>query len=423
MITGKVNILLDCFWGSSGKGKTSAWLADHYNVTHVSSSNYPNAGHTAAFRDGPKFIAKAIPTAAILKKVNGSGMKCYISPGSGFTWFQLFKEWVECGRPEIFIHSRASIVTEEQKRRESEGQDSTKHIASTMQGSGTAISDKIMRRPDVLLAGGAAKNFKGLIELLQHNDVLINEIEQANPGTLEDFYEKVQILDAQEFRNVTHSVVRNGNTWLHEGSQGYALSIDHGSHYPHCTSRNCTVQAAMDHMATPPAMVGDVYLNLRSKPIRVGNVTDPSGTQVGYSGDFYPDCQELTWEQIAAESGMPEEEAKKLSERERTTVTKRIRRVSSFSFLGLRDAVQTNGATKLILNFVQYMNWKDSGLKGGRDSFNKLSKETRNLIDQIESAVNVPVVLIGTGALHDEMISLLLDVSWYDQETWALHRG
>ncbi len=406
MQTGKFNILLDCFWGSSGKGKTSAWLADKFNVEHISSSNYPNAGHTAAFSDGTKFIAKAIPTAAILKKVNGSGTKCYISPGSGFTWIQLFKEWLECGKPEIFIHGRASIVTEEQKRRESEGSDSTKHIGSTMQGSGTAIADKIMRRPGVPLAG---TDFEREIRYLYdcEPDHQFNKLVKSSEGfDIEEFFEKVRVLEAQEFRNLTHSVIRNGATWLHEGSQGYALSIDHGSHYPFCTSRNCSVQAAMDHMAVPPSMVGDVYLNLRTFPIRVGSVVE-NGVQVGYSGGFYSDCKEMTWEEVARYSGMPPEEAAKLAERERTTVTKRIRRVTNFSFEGLRDAVAVNGATKLVLNFVQYLDWNDNGLKGGKEAFGKLSTKSRDLITQIEDVAQVPVVLVGTGALHDEMISIL----------------
>jgi adenylosuccinate synthase len=201
-------------------------------------------------------------------------------------------------------------------------------------------------------------------------------------------------------------MINEGATWLHEGSQGYALSIDHGSHYPSCTSRNCTLQAAMDHMAIPPSMMGDVYLNLRTFPIRVGNVYE-DGVQKGYSGDFYSDCEELTWDQIAKQSGMPSEEAEKLGERERTTVTKRIRRVSTFSWIGLKDAVRTNGVTKISVNFVQYLNWKDAGIKGGRTSFNKLSKESREFIQKVEDVANVPVVLIGTGAHHKEIINLL----------------
>lgn len=404
MQTGKFNVILDQAWGSSGKGKTSAYLADHHNITHVSSSNYPNAGHSAVFEDGTKFVAKAIPTAAILRKQMGMGMQCYISPGSGFDYKQLIKEWVQAGRPYIRIHSRASIVTDDHKRREQEGQDSTKHIASTMQGSGVAISDKIMRKADCVLAG--THSVQSFLDFYYGMDPEVCDLIGRRLPTLhQEFIDKVQVVEAQEFRNLTHSVIGNGNTWLHEGSQGYALSLDHGSHYPFCTSRNCTLQAAMDHMAIPPVLVGDIYLNLRTFPIRVGSVVE-DGVLKGHSGGFYPDCQELTWDQVAKESGMPADEAATLAERERTTVTKRIRRVSTFSFEGLRDAVQTNGATKLVVNFIQYISWSDNGLRGGREAFEKLSKKSRAFIDKVEDVAGIPVVLVGTGASHGEMIDL-----------------
>ncbi len=392
MQEGKFNVIIDAFWGSSGKGKTSTWLADHFSITRVSSSNFPNAGHTAAFEDGTKFIAKAIPTAAILKKARGIGVECFLSPGSGFSWTQLVKEWKEAGKPTIRIHERASIVTDDHAKREREGTESTVHIASTMQGSAAAIVDKVLRKADCKLAWNT------------HEDML-REFEGAMSS---EFAESVSVMRADAFRAMSQgAVLDEQHTWLHEGSQGFSLSIDHGSHYPHCTSRNCTVQAALDHMAMPPQVLGDVYLNLRTFPIRVGNVVGDDGKQKGYSGDFYPDCKEMTWEQVAAESGMPADEARLLAERERTTVTKRVRRVCNFTYYGLSDAVRTNGATKLCLNFMQYINWEDRGLKGGKEAFEKLSKKSREFIDKIEEVAQVPVVLIGTGALHDEMISLL----------------
>ena len=393
MQTGKFNILLDAFWGSSAKGAASTRLADHFSCIKVSSANLPNAGHTSVFEDGTKFIAKAIPTAAILKKTRGMGMECFISPGSGFSWKQLAKEWKESGKPIIRIHDRVVIVTEDHARREREGSESTMHIASTMQGSATAMVDKILRKKDCILA----RDFKQ--EDLKSLD--LNENEQR------EFTETVSVLTPETFRLMSRdAVLDEGITWLHEGSQGYALSVDHGSHYPNCTSRNCDVQLAMDYMAMPPQIIGDVYLNLRSYPIRVGNVVK-EGVQYGYSGDFYPDCKELTWEQVARDSGMPSSEAQALLSRELTTVTKRLRRVSTFSYIGLKDAVKTNGATKLIMNFIQYIDWKDAGLKGGREAFEKLSKKSRDFISKIEEVANVPVVMIGTGALHDEVISLL----------------
>lgn len=381
MKKGKFNVILDAMWGSSGKGKISTWLADVHDVKHVSSANFPNAGHTARFEDGTKFVAKAMPTAGILKKARGKDMNCWISPASGFSWAQLAKEWEESGHPNLFIHERASIVTDDHVRREREGSESTIHVASTMQGSATAMVDKILRKPGCRLAW-------------QDHEEMVKAFGDAN----------VVSIKSEAFRQAVWKYIAHGETWLHEGSQGYALSIDHGSHYPHCTSRNCTLQAAMDTMAIPPSMVGDVYLNLRTFPIRVGNVVGEDGSQVGYSGDFYPDCKEMTWGQVAAESGMPPEEASALQERERTTVTKRIRRVCTFSFKGMADAIAANGATKLVMNFIQYVDWNDHGLRGGREAFYKLSGKSRAFIDQVEQAAGIPVELIGTGPLHEDLI-------------------
>jgi adenylosuccinate synthase len=392
--TGKFNILLDGFWGSSGKGKASAWLADKFCVNNISSSNFPNAGHT--FRKGDyKFVAKVLPTALALKKANALNVMGWLSPASGITvneaghWARLVAEWIETGKPDVAIHSRASIVTPDHAEMEKHGPGSTKHIASTMQGCSAAMVEKILRKDSTLLAGSRS------VEEWTGTEV-----------DLEEFASHVHILDGAHFRNSVQQFILRGATWLHEGSQGYALSIDHGSSFPTCTSRNCTTQKAMDDMAIPPNMVGDVYLNLRTHPIRVGNVVE-DGVQLGYSGDFYSDCEETSWERVAQEAEMPALEAKALMECELTTVTKRLRRVCSFSWIGLEDAVVSNGATKLILNFVQYLDWKDNGLRGEREAYRKLSSKTRAFIDKIEDTVNVPVVLIGTGADHEDMISLL----------------
>ena len=71
MQSGKFNVINDAFFGSSGKGLFSTWLLDKFNAVNVSSSNGPNAGHTTVFDDKTKFVAKAIPTAAFLKKTKG----------------------------------------------------------------------------------------------------------------------------------------------------------------------------------------------------------------------------------------------------------------------------------------------------------------------------------------------------------------
>jgi adenylosuccinate synthase len=108
-----------------------------------------------------------------------------------------------------------------------------------MQGCSAAMVEKILRKKDCLLAG--SKSVREWVDL--------------NESDLEEFLSQVRILDGMHFRTSVQQLIQSGNTWLHEGSQGYALSIDHGSHYPQCTSRNATAQKAMDDMAIPAQMV------------------------------------------------------------------------------------------------------------------------------------------------------------------------
>lgn len=398
MQNGKFNIILDCLHGSSGKGKTSSYLIDVHKVRHVSSANAPNAGHTVSFGD-KKFVAKAIPTACGLYGVFGYDVTGYISPGSAFTWSQLLKEWKECNFPRLVIHDRAIIVTADHKAREEHGEQSTRHIASTMQGSATAFSDKMLRLKSVLLAG--SNDFDGWMQYPEFKAFF-----EENPSKKEVFQEKILIETGIEFRRAVQGIIHSGAPWFHEGSQGYALSIDHGNQYPNCTSRNCDTQMALSYMGVAPQLVGDVYLNIRSLPIRVGNVMESDGTQSGYSGDFYPDQTELTWEEVGLQAGMPPEEIAQLKKNELTTVTKRLRRVATQSWIGLADASATCGATKLCLNFPQYLDWNDRGIRGGKEALSKLSKKTREYIDKCESVTNLPVVYIGTGADHNDVVYL-----------------
>lgn len=392
MQSGKFNVLLDQAFGSSGKGKMSAWLAHWFSASDVSSSNFPNAGHSFESDTGDRFVAKAIPTAAVLQK-QFKDIHCWVSPGSGFSWERLVQEWMNAGRPRITIHDRASIVTGKHALLEREGKDATTHIASTMQGTASAMCEKILRKADVLLA--------------RNSEIEKEKAALDSGANMSEFREKIRVIEGLSFRGLSLRQMERG-MWLHEGSQGYALSIDHGFQYPTCTSRNCTVQKAMDDMGVPPHMVGDVYLNLRTYPIRVGNVIDKeTGEQLGYSGDFPADSEELTWEEIGKRAEMPPEEIEALAERERTTVTLRIRRVSTFSWQSLKDAVATNGATKLCVNFMQYIDWQANGLQGGKEALEKLPKRCRAFIDKTEDVAQIPVVLIGTGPRHNEIISLL----------------
>lgn len=366
---GKFNVVVDGQWGSCGKGLVASYLAQAHKVEIASTNNLPNAGHTAVLGDGSKFVSKILPVSLFLNTV-GQNVKAYIGPGAGFKLEQLFTEMKQCGvaLEDVRIHPRAMVVTDKHAAIErgeyddkcsagdialSEG---TKHIASTMQGSGAAQAEKMMRGSHVKLA----KDFPELEGMISNN--WVDEI---------------------------HSLL-DGMMWLHEGSQGFSLGINHGSHYPQCTSRECTVSREMGDMGLSPRTLGDVYVVIRPYPIRVGNVVE-NGLQVGYSGDSYSDQTELSWNDIKTRAGYPID----FDLKEMTTVTKRLRRVFSFSMDQVRQACLVNGANKLALNFANYLDYNCYETNGS--DVRDLPAAVRKFIDQLETELNIPVAIVGTG--------------------------
>jgi len=383
LINGKFNCIVDAAHGSSAKGAVSTRLVDIFKVPNVSACNYPNAGHTTVF-NGQKFIAKCLPTAAGLNMVGRGRPNLWIGPGSGFFTDQLLKELSqtkydrpEYGHGSLVIHERAIHVTDRHIAMESPGGlQSTEYISSTMSGSGAAFAEKAMRRPEVKTLNTPLGSIKD-ISLVRSPIKFIDDVRRE---------------------------LAEGRTFLHEVSQGFALSINYGTHYPYCTFRDCTPQQAYADFMLLPSMIGDVYLNVRSFPIRVGSNFDAYGKQVGYSGDFCDDQVETTWEQIAKDAEMPSDEAAALAERERTTVTKKIRRVATQSWSLFQNAARATGATKLVLNFPQYIHWSAYRMRGGKEVLSKLHPKVRAYVDKMEDVTGLKVCMIGTSAEHDDYI-------------------
>jgi adenylosuccinate synthase len=185
-----------------------------------------------------------------------------------------------------------------------------KYIASTFQGTGAAIGLKAMRSKDIRLVRD--------IPALQYHrchfsDHLIKEIDE-------------------------------GKTGLVEICQGYGLTVD-SEHYPYTTSRCVNVGQSLAYLDVPPRMVGNVIGVARSYIIRVGNV------EGGTSGDTFVDSTEISWEELSQRLGRPVKEL--------TTVTKRVRRVFTFSRKLFERAVLRNGVDILFLTFVDYLHPKE----------------------------------------------------------------
>jgi len=383
---GSFNVVTDGGWGSCGKGAITTALANTCRPQIISTTNMANAGHTAVSADGQAFVAKALPSASILTQwIPGYKPQIVVGATAAFDIEQLQKEIVQCGVEDtLTIHPRAGVITTAHKEAENVGQSSTKHIASTMQGCSTFLSDKILRKKDLKLA-------RDYPELHKH---LSGNLPQKLPNA--------NINSAMNLPEMLYTLMRQHNyTILHEGSQGFSLDINHGSHYPHCTSRGTTAMQNMADMGISHLQLGDVFLVIRPFPIRVGNIVE-NGNIAGYSGDCYADQKELTWQDVANEAGMPNDVAASLLKTELTTVTKRLRRVFTFSDTQLKEAAIVNGATKIALNFANYIDYSVSGA----NEYEKLTPKVLDFIRRVEDVTKLPVTVIGTGPQLNHVIMI-----------------
>lgn len=345
-----MNVVIDGQWGSTGKGKLCAWLADRWGVSLSITNNGPNAGHTVVLDDGTKRVFKQLPSACIFPTVRG-----VLGPGSVIDKERVAQEIEECGQGDFLsiqgrfvIDPHAAVVSDLHKRIE---QKEMGFISSTMQGTGACIAEKVMRKAILAKDVPALKYFIGPSQAIVRTH-----------------------MDA-------------GEMVLAEGSQGFCLSLNHGQ-YPYVTSRDVTTAQVLNDCGVPPRLVGTVYGSLRCHPIRVGHQLDPkTGEKVGDSGPHYPDQKEMTWEEV----GVPPE---------RTTVTNKIRRVFSFSLRQFSHFAAVCGPDRLFVNFVNYL---DRAAEGRR-TWAEMPEKVREFCRILNPTV--PVALLGTGPRLSEMVEL-----------------
>lgn len=298
-----VTAIVDLQFGSTGKGLLAGMLSQRNNYDLVVSANMPNAGHTFVDPEGRAWVNKVLPSG-----VYSGGLKFVcIGPGAVFDPDQLKKEFADLRsrgiEAQLVIHAYASLLLPEHKAAE---EAALSGIGSTMQGSMEAMVHKLRRPTDPAKSPTAAMNLPAL-------------------GSLADCV----VTPAQWVK-----MMRKAKNILVEGSQGYSLGINAGF-YPYCTSRDCTVWRLLADCAVSPTEQLRVIGSARLHPIRVGNTSD------GWSGPCYDDQQETTWDEIGVSP-------------EYTTVTKRQRRVFTFSKKQIEEAIWANRVDEVFLNFCNY---------------------------------------------------------------------
>ena len=306
----KMDVLVDLQFGSTGKGALAGYLSSRIGYEAVVSCNMPNAGHSAYCPiSGKLFVHKVLPSGIFSAELSTIA----VGPGAVFSIDRLEEEWKNVAEhfgPEhmsevtLVIHEAAGILLPEHKAKE---QATLSRISSTMQGSAEALISKIRREE------GAIAKYK---------DIEISERMNRHGQCI--------VVSQREWLEIMNSK----ESILVEGSQGYSLSISAGF-YPFCTSRDCTPARVLADSAMPLAWLRDTYGCCRVHPIRVGNTPD------GYSGDWYPDQEEIHFSDLGVAD-------------ELTTVTQRVRRIATFSYQQIYEAMLMAQPTAVFLNFANY---------------------------------------------------------------------
>jgi adenylosuccinate synthase len=336
-----VDVLVGGQWGSEGKWNIVGYLAPEYDV--LVRVGGPNAGHKVYQEPEPDTFyhlpsgTNRAPQAEIV-----------LGPGVTLEPKRLFEEIAKAhlDPSRLRIDPQAMIIEPADIRRETRKLTGT--IGSTGQGVGAATSRKVLRteaRPRVRLAGD------------------LRELKPFLRPTLE-------VLDR---------AYAAGKRIFLEGTQGTGLSLHHGD-YPYVTSRDTTVSGCLADAGIAPSRVRRIIMVCRTYPIRVES---PPG---GDSGDM---GIEISWKTVAERAGL---DATELEVSEKTTTTKRKRRVAEFNWALLRKAATLNGPTDIALSFTDHLH-KDNRLAR---RFDQLHPDTIKFIEEVERVAGAPVSLIAT---------------------------
>jgi adenylosuccinate synthase len=306
-------------YGSEGKGLLASWLAKRAIEENISfngciTSAGPNSGHTSYF-EGDKIVLKQLPTFAVHVALLGRTCPVYFSAGSIIDAEVLVAEHRMFPDIPVYIHPCAAVVLEKDKVEELDASGSIFAIAGTRSGTGAAISRKVRRDPSAIYYNHSHRMFP--------------------------YYEHITDLEYYPY--------------FMEISQGFSLGLNEAKFYPYVTSRECTFMQGMADARIPSVHYKRGYLCFRTYPIRVGNADGFS------SGNWYVDQREIAWGDI----GVPAE---------LTTVTKRERRVATFSWNQFTDSVTANDPTHVFLNFMNYLGWRK------QLEFYEQHREVRNVL-------------------------------------------
>ncbi len=333
-----VSIVVGGQYGSEGKGKVAHFLAGRLQAAVAIRTGGPNSGHTVV-EDGRRHVFRCLPTACLIP-----GIHCAIGAGSYIDVDVFLEELgnrhVSCD--EVSVDPNAFVITEEDRERERKAGLEAR-IGSTLTGVGGAVMRRIERRSQSKRAADAPR--------------------------LQPYLQPVG--------EIARRCLQQNRRVIVEGTQGFGLSVLHSDHYPHVTSRDTTAAGFLSEVSLSPLDVDDVTLVLRTFPIRV-------------SGNSGPLPQEIDWNTVVRESGADGQIV------EKTSVTRRIRRVARFDAEVVRHAIRANVPTRVVLNHLDYVDWQCRAEE-------RVTDKAEEFVKAVERSIGVSVDWAGFGPGSESM--------------------
>lgn len=353
---GELIVVLGAQYGSEGKGVIVQSIADEYDV-HVRVGS-PNAGHTF-YWNGASHVMRSVPcgwTNPNARIVIGRGS--LVEMDTLMEEIRHIEEYYPDFRERLFIDEWAGVLDPRFTAMEG-GVEGEMHrrIGSTGEGVGPARIARIQRDPKLFYHARDVAEQYGL------EDCLVE-----STASLLDIW------------------LQSGGRVLLEGTQGSALSLLH-SHWPYCTSIDTNAAAILSEVGLPPSRLDRVVLVARTYPIRV-------------AGNSGPMQDEIDWTTISERMGRPMQE--------KTTVTKKVRRIAEWDPNLIRSAIQLNAPTSFAITFLDYL---DPTIEGAatREALEK-SEKVMAFIRQFEHDWRVPVSMAGTGGPTTPVVRLRGDL-------------
>jgi adenylosuccinate synthase len=317
-------VIVGAFWGDEGKGKIISYLALKDKLDFCVRTGSVNAAHTV-WINGIRYPLHMVPAAFVQEE-------CRLLIGAGANvQVAKFLEEVELTdvKGRMGVDPQASIIEEKHSV-----QDKTsvhlKGLGTTGWGVGPALEERVRR---------TAKIAKEIPEL---QPFLADVAMEINGG------------------------VDSGKKVLLEGTQGFMLSLFHGT-YPYVTGRDTSAAAICSEAGVGPTRIDDVLIVYKSFMTRVG-----AGPLPG----------EVT-----------KEEAIRRGWFETAAGTGRDRRSAPFDFELAKKTAKINGATHAAVTKLDSLFPKCRGAR----RLDALPIEAKQFIKEVENRTGVPVTLIGTG--------------------------